>query len=101
MSKVATVLGFGSQSPAIVLEILSQAVTEHGIANIDPVRSQSMQLALAKAPYRVFTDSVMQKESSQSLYCLPSVSPVPYGESNARVRRSLEGVDTVVACYNL
>ena len=35
ISKVATVLGFGRQGPAIVLEILAQAVTEHGTARID------------------------------------------------------------------
>jgi formyltetrahydrofolate-dependent phosphoribosylglycinamide formyltransferase len=107
MSKVATVLGFGSQSPAIVLEILSQAVTEHGIANIDPVRSQSMQLALAKAPYRVFTDSVDSAEKSPLsllLYCLP-VSVTEYlaaSQEAARVRSVLlnDSDTTVVVCYN-
>jgi formyltetrahydrofolate-dependent phosphoribosylglycinamide formyltransferase len=107
MSKVATVLGFGSQSPAIVLEILSQAVTEHGIARIDLNRSQSIQLPLAAAPYRVFLENVCSADKSPLsllLYCLPS-SVTEYlaaSQEAAHVRSVLlkESASTVVVCYN-
>ena len=117
MSKVATILGFGSQRLVIVLEILAQAVTEHGITRIDLKRSQSMQLALEQAPYRVFlksssggVDSHPEKSHSRCLllYCLPS-SVTEYlaaSQEAAHVRsvllsQSTSASDaTVVACYD-
>ena len=85
--KTATLLGFGARAPAPVLDLLSKAVhngvTTGVVQKIIPQRSQSMELALAQAPYRVFlqNDNPEIKSDRQEqqaalldllIYCLPT-----------------------------
>eukprot|EP00522_Entomoneis_paludosa_P016391 CAMPEP_0172445032 /NCGR_PEP_ID=MMETSP1065-20121228/5017_1 /TAXON_ID=265537 /ORGANISM="Amphiprora paludosa, Strain CCMP125" /LENGTH=1149 /DNA_ID=CAMNT_0013195825 /DNA_START=38 /DNA_END=3487 /DNA_ORIENTATION=- len=120
MSKAATatVLGFGGRAPPVVLEVVSQAVHQSGVKQVIPQRSSSIELALAKAPYRAFleyTSSVAKEgngdatESGKDLlvYCLPS-SWAEYvataATEAAKVRSVLLSFDTsattVVAVYD-
>jgi formyltetrahydrofolate-dependent phosphoribosylglycinamide formyltransferase len=76
-----TVLGFGGRAPALVLDLLSRTVTE-GFVQIIPRQSQSIELALCQAPYRVFLlqdgddDAVVADSCTVQLdlmvYCLPT-----------------------------
>jgi len=105
MSKTATVLGFGGRAPALVLDLLSKAVAE-GIQTIQPQRSQSMQLALAGRPYRVFleNDPVEGKTPHDLLvYCLPSSVTEYLGafaEASQVRSKLLSSDDSVVAIYD-
>eukprot|EP00523_Entomoneis_sp_CCMP467_P007158 CAMPEP_0168722662 /NCGR_PEP_ID=MMETSP0724-20121128/2713_1 /TAXON_ID=265536 /ORGANISM="Amphiprora sp., Strain CCMP467" /LENGTH=1142 /DNA_ID=CAMNT_0008769341 /DNA_START=106 /DNA_END=3534 /DNA_ORIENTATION=+ len=74
----ATVLGFGGRAPPYVLEILSQAIHQNDVQEIVPERSSSVELELAKAPYRCFLNGYDKSAAKASggkdllLYCLPS-----------------------------
>lgn len=84
--KTATVLGFGGRAPPKILGLLSKAVTDFGVYEIIPRRSQAFELALCEGPHRVFlrNDNPEEKEKQATngdkkeaccdllIYCLPS-----------------------------
>jgi phosphoribosylaminoimidazole carboxylase (NCAIR synthetase) len=91
-----------------VLDFLSKAVSECGIDTIVPERSQSIELALLRPPYRTFIKSSKPEGKNPAcsilLYCLPRTVTeyVGFSKEAASVRsKLLEGDSSlVVALYN-
>lgn len=84
---------------------MSKAVTEHGVATIDPQRSQGMMLALCQAPYRIFLQNDPQPDKNPPnlvLYCLPPTVTEYLGffSEAAMVRSKLLEGSYVVAIYD-
>ena len=109
--RTATVLGFGGRAPPIVLDLLAKAVTEKGVAKIVPRRSQSIELSLCQAPYRVFLhqddntfdDTDNLAELDLLVYCLPtSVTEYLNASDEASHVRSalLQQQSVLVAIYD-
>jgi phosphoribosylamine--glycine ligase/phosphoribosylglycinamide formyltransferase/phosphoribosylformylglycinamidine cyclo-ligase/phosphoribosylamine--glycine ligase/phosphoribosylformylglycinamidine cyclo-ligase len=103
----ATVLGFGARTPQRVLDVLSRAVTDHGVVSIDAQRSQNVELALCEAPYRVFAKNDSQPEKKEPpnvlIYCLPTSVTEYLGfsqEASAVRSKLLNDSNTVVALYD-
>mmetsp|Transcript_4139 Transcript_4139/g.7643 ORF Transcript_4139/g.7643 Transcript_4139/m.7643 type:complete len:1137 (+) Transcript_4139:97-3507(+) len=103
----ATVLGFGARTPQRVLDVLSRAVTDHGVVSIDAQRSQNVELALCEAPYRVFAENDSQLEKKEPpnvlIYCLPTSVTEYLGfsqEASAVRSKLLNDNNTVVALYD-
>ena len=88
--------------------MLQKARLDYGINEINPLRSQSIQLALLRAPYRTYlTETCENCKASASLlvYCLPtSVTEYIGSSSEADLVRSkiLSGDDSncVVIVYD-
>ena len=101
LTSVTIISLIGSQ----VLAVLSRAIKGGYLATIDPVRSQSISLALTRAPYRTFLSngSIGSGEPNLILYSLPTsvTEYLSFGGSEASVVRSaiLSG-DRVVAVYD-
>ena len=88
-----------------VLSVLSKAVKDGCIATIDPVRSQSIGLALSRAPYRTFLSngSIGGGESNLVIYQLPTsvTEYLSFGGSEASsVRSAILAGNSVVAAYD-
>mmetsp|Transcript_20673 Transcript_20673/g.29037 ORF Transcript_20673/g.29037 Transcript_20673/m.29037 type:complete len:1181 (+) Transcript_20673:197-3739(+) len=71
-----TILGFGGRAPKEILEVVSKGVKDGTIENVTIQRSQSMDCALSRAPYRTFVSSSSSTSSLNgpiiTLYCLPT-----------------------------
>jgi hypothetical protein len=89
------------------LELLTKAVRENGIKTIVPKRSQGIEAALSKAPYRLFLQNEGPVSSNQKnllVYCKPT-SVTEYLAANAEasfVRSAIlnEARTTVVAIFD-
>lgn len=113
MMSVATVLGFGGRVPNELLELLTKAVREIGVQTITPKRSQNVQWALQKPPFRIFLQSSNDSASTATttingknllVYCKPS-SVTEFIAANAEasiVRSTLlnDAHTTVVVVYD-
>ena len=88
-----------------VLAVLSKAVKDGCIATIEPVRSQSIGLALSRAPHRTFLSngSIRGGESNLVIYQLPA-SVTEYlsfgGSETSSVRSAILAGNGVVAAYD-
>lgn len=104
---IATVLGFGSRAPSQVLDVLSSLISNNSISQIVPERSQSIEYALSKAPYRTFLTSASTSTSTTSskdvlIYCLPTSVSEYHGflsELN-QVRSALVSSNSIVAVFD-
>jgi len=81
ISEDIVIIGFGGTAPAPVLELVSNAVSSNdnsSFQSIKPIRSQSMEYELLKAPYRTFlnnngnTKSSSESDSQLIIYNLPT-----------------------------
>jgi len=82
ISEDIVIIGFGGTAPTPVLELVSNAVVsstnnDNSYQSIKPIRSQSMEYELLKAPYRTFLNNNSNTKSSSSgnqliIYNLPT-----------------------------
>ena len=83
ISEDIVIIGFGGTAPTPVLELVSNAVVSStnndnsSYQSIKPIRSQSMEYELLKAPYRTFLNNNSNTKSSSSgnqliIYNLPT-----------------------------
>ena len=81
ISEDIVIIGFGGTAPAPVLELVSNAVSSTNNDNssyqsIKPIRSQSMEYELLKAPYRTFLNNSKNSSSNSDsqliIYNLPT-----------------------------
>jgi len=66
-------IGFGGSAPPQVLHLVARAVSDHGYKSVVPVRSQSVEGALLKPPFRTFlnSDGPAGSEKRLIVYNLP------------------------------
>jgi len=83
ISEDIVIIGFGGTAPTPVLELVSNAVVSStnndnsSFQSIKPIRSQSMEYELLKAPYRTFLNNNSKSSNSSSgsqliIYNLPT-----------------------------
>ena len=81
ISEDIVIIGFGGTAPTPVLELVSNAVisstNNSSYQSIKPIRSQSMEYELLKAPYRTFLNNNSKSSNSSSgsqliIYNLPT-----------------------------
>ena len=108
-SAAATIVGFGTRTPELVLHLVALAVKQGLVSTVTPVRSSALELALLSPPHRIFLKS-NPKEGEKAttlvqeliVYCLPSISDHALnsiGEVNM-IRSKILSASCCVAVYD-
>ena len=88
--------------------MLAQCVSAGSIGKVDPERSQSIELALCKAPYRTFLDGYDCSDDGKKdliIYCLPTTVTeyLGFGDETNKIRSEIlsSSGDSVVVVFDV